>query len=421
MICGSDAPSRSLPCSRPAATRSPFLPAPCSAGSVLPGLGPAGAGRHGGTPHGCGRPGRPRVRHLDRRGYARRSGPGGALSPAGRHLHRRLRVEIRLPAARGRPVPHRRRRCHPRLRRRPFPCAAIRSPGTRAVPDWLMALSTAEKRKALDRHIDETAAYFAGQLHSWDVVNEPFWPGHGLPGGFRDGPWMEAFGEDYIERAFRRTAAADPNVRARSQRGDDGALGREPARPSATGCCNLVDRLQDRGVRLDAVGLQGHLLPDHPYDDHAFADFVAELATRRDRHLHHRTRRRRFELSRRYRGARRGGCRTLSRFPRRRARRAGSQDGDHLAARRFGELVLSRRARSRSERRRLPRPLPFDDRLQPKPARDAVDRRLRRRAGQSKLSAAAFRRSRSIRAPRSRSAASFQRARLRRGRSRAAP
>ncbi|MCX5495979.1 endo-1,4-beta-xylanase [Kaistia dalseonensis] len=147
-------------------------------------------------------------------------------------------------------------------------------------PDWLMALSTAEMRAALDRHIDETVGYFAGQLHSWDVVNEPFWPGHRLPGHFRDGPWLDAFGEDYVTRAFKRTAAADPAARLVLNEAmteawtEDGAL----IRKSLLG---LVDRLQHDGARLDAVGLQGHLLPQKPHDDAAFADFVAELATRK--------------------------------------------------------------------------------------------------------------------------------------------
>ncbi|MBN8999242.1 MAG: endo-1,4-beta-xylanase, partial [Rhizobiales bacterium] len=129
-------------------------------------------------------------------------------------------------------------------------------------PDWLMAMSAAEKRRMFDR-----------------VVNEPFWPGHGLPGGYRDGPWMEAFGEAYVERAFRRAHAIDPNVplvlnEAMTERWDaeGGAI--------RSGLLGLVDRLQDAGVRLDAVGLQRHLLPGYPYDDNAFADFVAELATR---------------------------------------------------------------------------------------------------------------------------------------------
>jgi endo-1,4-beta-xylanase len=238
-------------------------------------------------------------------------------------------------------------------------------------PDWLMALSAAEKRKALDRHIDETVAYYAGRLHSWDVVNEPFWPGHGLPGGFRDGPWMEAFGEGYIERAFRRTAAADPNVRlvlneAMTERSD------EIGKTIRAGLLQLVDRLQDRGVRLDAVGLQGHLLPDRPYDDHGFADFVAELATRRvDIYI--------TELDVDDSG-----------FPLDVAARDEAVAGRY---RDFLRAVLAIPAvrmvitwqladssswyyhgalESHPSASRLPRPLPFDDRLQPKPARNAM-------------------------------------------------
>jgi endo-1,4-beta-xylanase len=147
-------------------------------------------------------------------------------------------------------------------------------------PDWLMALSTAEKRRVLDRHVEETAAAFAGRLASWDVVNEPFWPGHGVDGGWRDGPWLEAFGPGYVERAFRRAAAADPSARLilneahTEQWTETGAAIR-------TGLLGLVDRLLDAGVPLHAVGLQGHLQPQWPYDDAGFADFLHELATRR--------------------------------------------------------------------------------------------------------------------------------------------
>ncbi|MCX5513184.1 glycoside hydrolase [Kaistia algarum] len=238
-------------------------------------------------------------------------------------------------------------------------------------PDWLMALSTAEKRKALDRHVDETVGYYAGKLHSWDVVNEPFWPGHGLPGGFRDGPWLEAFGEGYVERAFRRTAAADPNVRlvlneAMTERWD------ETGAAIRAGLLKLVDRLQDRGVRLDVVGLQGHMLPQYPYDDNGFSDFVAELATRRvDIYI--------TELDI-----------DDARFPRDVAAR------DAMVAARYRDFLSAvlvvpavkmvitwQLADSASwyyhgeleahpSASRLPRPLPFNDHLQPKPARDAM-------------------------------------------------
>lgn len=146
-------------------------------------------------------------------------------------------------------------------------------------PDWLMALSTEERRTIFDRHIDETAGRYAGRLHSWDVVNEPFWPGHGLAGGWRDGPWYDAFGEGYVERAFRRAAAADPGCRlvlneAHTEQWTETGAG------IRTGLLGLVDRLQDAGVRLDAVGLQGHMQPQWDYDDNGFADFLWQLADR---------------------------------------------------------------------------------------------------------------------------------------------
>lgn len=146
-------------------------------------------------------------------------------------------------------------------------------------PDWLMKLSTAERRKALDRHIDETVAHFKGRLPSWNVVNEPFWPGHGLPGDFRDGPWLQAFGPGYVTRAFQRTQAADPRARLVLNEAMTEAWTEDGARVRQ-GLLRLVDTLQDAGVRLDAVGLQGHLRPGRPYDDAGFAAFLHQLAER---------------------------------------------------------------------------------------------------------------------------------------------
>jgi endo-1,4-beta-xylanase len=147
-------------------------------------------------------------------------------------------------------------------------------------PDWLMKLSAAEMRKALDRHIDETVAHFKGRLPSWNVVNEPFWPGHGLPGDFRDGPWLRAFGPDYVARAFKRAQAADPEARLVLNEAMTEAWTEDGAKVRG-GLLRLVDTLQDQGVRLDAVGLQGHLQPGRPYDDAGFADFLHQLAERK--------------------------------------------------------------------------------------------------------------------------------------------
>jgi len=147
-------------------------------------------------------------------------------------------------------------------------------------PEWLMALSRAEKQKALDRHVDETVGYFAGRLPSWNVVNEPFWPGHGLIGDFRGGPWLQAFGPDYVSRAFKRAQAADPKARLVLNEAMTEVWNEDGARIRA-GLLKLVDTLQQNGVRLDAVGLQGHLDPGRPFDDAGFADFLHQLSERK--------------------------------------------------------------------------------------------------------------------------------------------
>jgi len=131
-----------------------------------------------------------------------------------------------------------------------------------------------------DKYIDEVVGRYAGQLHSWDIVNEPFWPGHKAPGGYRLGPWYEAFGTGYVRRAFERAALADKKTKfvlneAQTERDDDVGLA------VRAGLLRLVDELKDAGVPLHAVGLQGHLQPRYPHDPARFADFVHALAERK--------------------------------------------------------------------------------------------------------------------------------------------
>lgn len=145
------------------------------------------------------------------------------------------------------------------------------------VPAWIKTMNTTERRAYFDAYIDEVASRYAGRLHSWDVVNEPFWPGHRAPGGYRVGPWYDAFGTDYVRRAFERTARADPTTKLvlnEAQTERDDALGLTVR----AGLLKLVKELKDAGVKLDAVGLQGHLQPQYPHDATKFQDFLHELA-----------------------------------------------------------------------------------------------------------------------------------------------
>jgi endo-1,4-beta-xylanase len=146
-------------------------------------------------------------------------------------------------------------------------------------PDWLKRLSGREVERVFDAHIDRVVERYAGKILAWDVVNEPFWPMDGRPGGWRDGPWFAAMGPSYVERAFRRVAAIDKTARLalnEAQCDNDYDWGRS-IRPLLA---QLVDRLLDAGAPVDTIGLQSHLKPQWPADFPAFAEYVAGFARR---------------------------------------------------------------------------------------------------------------------------------------------
>ncbi len=93
-------------------------------------------------------------------------------------------------------------------------------------PAWVTNMTANERRMYFDSYIEEVVARYSGKLQSWDIVNEPFWPGHNAPGGFRLGPWYDAFGPDYIRRAFERAARVDRTTKfvlneAQTERDDE--------------------------------------------------------------------------------------------------------------------------------------------------------------------------------------------------------
>lgn len=145
------------------------------------------------------------------------------------------------------------------------------------VPQWVKSMSTDERKAFFDSYIEEVVARYAGKLQSWDIVNEPFWPGHKAPGGYRLGPWYDTFGTGYIRRAFERAAIVDKKTKfvlneAQTERDDDVGLA------VRAGLLRLVDELKQAGVPLSAVGLQSHLQPRYPHDPGRFSEFLHQLA-----------------------------------------------------------------------------------------------------------------------------------------------
>ncbi len=149
-----------------------------------------------------------------------------------------------------------------------------------ANPEWVVKLSATERRAEFDHILDTIVSRYRGQIHSWDLVNEPFWPEFGEPGGFRRGAWYDAMGAGYVDRAFQRAAVLDPAAKL--------VLNQDMTeRDDATGLAvrksllRLVDELRAKGRRIDAVGLQGHIDPSLPFDPGAFEAFLWQLADRK--------------------------------------------------------------------------------------------------------------------------------------------
>lgn len=146
-------------------------------------------------------------------------------------------------------------------------------------PDWLKQASDSHVAYWLDRHIEEVVGRYAGKFHSWDVVNEPMWPGHNKTFGLRSGPWLRAMGPAYIKRAFDVTARTDPDARrvlneAWLERADHWGRGLRAA------FLPMLDQLLEQGTPIDAIGLQCHLAPGN-LDMDAFIQLVEQIQQRR--------------------------------------------------------------------------------------------------------------------------------------------
>jgi endo-1,4-beta-xylanase len=104
----------------------------------------------------------------------------------------------------------------------------------------------------LDRmqtHIATVVGRYRGRIRGWDVVNEAL----NDDGTLRDSPWRRGIGDDYIARAFEFAHAADPNAELYY---NDYNLATKPEKRA--GAIRIIKDLQQRGIRVDAVGEQGH-------------------------------------------------------------------------------------------------------------------------------------------------------------------
>ncbi|MDF5716526.1 MAG: endo-1,4-beta-xylanase [Rhizonema sp. NSF051] len=147
-------------------------------------------------------------------------------------------------------------------------------------PQWFKEVVNRQNaEKFLVEHITTVTKHYAGQMHSWDVVNEAIEPNDGQKGGWRRSPWFEFLGSDYIELAYRVAAQADPKAMLVYNEND---LEYDTPKHEAkrTIVLKLLERLKSRGTPIHALGIQSHLMGDEThFNPKKLRSFLSDVAS----------------------------------------------------------------------------------------------------------------------------------------------
>jgi endo-1,4-beta-xylanase len=145
-------------------------------------------------------------------------------------------------------------------------------------PEWLISkfknsnTTNKEIENILINHVSTVVKRYAGQVHSWDVVNEAINISDRQINGLRDTTksgvkgdkyptWFNFLGENYIDLAFRTAAEADPEAMLVYNDFDlDYDTPEQEKRRIAV--LDLLYRLISRGTPVHALGIQAHLQGD---------------------------------------------------------------------------------------------------------------------------------------------------------------
>jgi len=115
--------------------------------------------------------------------------------------------------------------------------------------------ATPEVLKArMKNHIYTVVGRYKGRIHGWDVVNEAFLD----DGSYRQSKFYEILGEEYIPLAFQYASEADAAVELYYNDYNEWYPGKREA------VVRMIKTLKERGIRIDAIGMQGHVGMDGP-------------------------------------------------------------------------------------------------------------------------------------------------------------
>lgn len=135
------------------------------------------------------------------------------------------------------------------------PWFPLDSAGNNVTPDVM--------KQRIANHISTVMTRYKGKIHGWDVVNEAILE----DGSYRKSPFYEILGEEFIPFAFSCAAAADPDAELYL---NDYSMASPAKRETYL---KIIADLKARGIRIDGIGMQGHMGMDYP----DFAEFEKSI------------------------------------------------------------------------------------------------------------------------------------------------
>jgi endo-1,4-beta-xylanase len=120
------------------------------------------------------------------------------------------------------------------------------------------------------QHIKAVAGRYAGRVHAWDVVNEVI----DNDGSYRPTTWVKAIGDgdELVRQAFKFAAEYAPGTELYY---NDFNAWRPVKRD---GIVRMVKMLQQAGIRIDGIGMQGHWGLNYPKTEYIEAAIDAYAA-----------------------------------------------------------------------------------------------------------------------------------------------
>lgn len=109
-------------------------------------------------------------------------------------------------------------------------------------------------KQRLKDHITTIVSRYKGRVKGWDVVNEAILE----DGSYRKSKFYEILGEEFIPLAFQYAHEADPEAELYYNDYNMHEAGKRAT------VVKLVNDMKSKGLRVDAIGMQGHVGLDYP-------------------------------------------------------------------------------------------------------------------------------------------------------------